>query len=422
MTTYILTMTRGYLSAYRGLSIPAWHGLLLCLIEALLIGIYYFLPLYFINELQVDVTTAGVMISFYGIGTIIGGYLGGKLADRFSPGKIALISLLLQTIVFFCLLQVQNWYLLDAILMVMGVASYMFVTANHLWVLNHCTDEQQRLQAISLLSVAANLGLALSAIVIGFFLTDGFHHIFVASLCCLLLAVAYAAWLALRYDGVLRQDSIQEESDTDMHPVSRDASYSGMMVGLVLAIVFFVGVIIAQANTTYSLYVKDAFPDFGIRGVSFLFLLNCVMVVLLQAPLTTLMADKNKLGAIGIGAGLAGLSMALLPLSPVFGVVALGMVLHTFGEMIFFAPAQFVCYQNAQATHRGRRIGLYRTVYAASRVFGPVIGGFIYQQFSGDTLWYGCGVLGALALLICFYAKQQFMSLHVGAAKLSSSC
>lgn len=398
-------LLRGYISAYHGLSAPAWYGLVLCLIESTLIGVYYFLPLYFINELHVAITTAGLMIAFYGLGTILGGFLGGRLSDRFPPAWVALLSLVVQAVVFFCLWQVQQLFVLNAILFVMGMASYVFMTANHLWILNQCQTQSARLQAISLVSVASNLGLSISAILVGIFAKNGFCRLFEMSFVAMLFAVAYGAWLVCDV-------ATQRETHTTLIPTPAKnspsiATYPQSIVKLVLFFVFIVGAVIAQSSTTYSTYIKDTFPDFGMQGVSFLFLLNSSMVVLLQAPLTTLMAERDKLSLIGWGAFLVAVSMITLPLAPAFGVVAVGMILHTLGEIIFFAPAQFVCYESAPAAARGRSIGKYRTVYACSRVGAPALGGYIYQQFSGDILWYGCAVLGVLALLLCYYVKQQ---------------
>src|SRR3990167_9966457 len=96
MTEYVLSFIKGYISSYRGLKKACWQGMLLNFIESVFVGVYYFLPLYFISELNINIAIASIIISFYGLGTILGGFLGGKLSDEIGSGLVSIGSLVLQ--------------------------------------------------------------------------------------------------------------------------------------------------------------------------------------------------------------------------------------------------------------------------------------------------------------------------------------
>jgi MFS family permease len=196
MSNHLISIIKSYTSSYSGISRTCWQGITLNFIESTLIGIYYFLPLYFINNLKFDITVSSIIISFYGLGAILGGYIGGKLSDHISPSAVSIGSLVIQGIVILALIKLKTISLLMIALFLMGIASYGFITSNYLWILNHCNNhEGQRLKAINALSIASNLGLGLSAIIVSALTEDGFNRIFIFSGSLLLLSAIYFHFL-----------------------------------------------------------------------------------------------------------------------------------------------------------------------------------------------------------------------------------
>jgi MFS family permease len=81
-------------------------------------------------------------------------------------------------------------------------------------------------------------------------------------------------------------------------------------------------------------------------------------------------------------------------------------IIYTMGEIIFFSVSQLVCYENGLQNKKGTSLGLYRMVYASSRVLGPTIGGFVYSLFGASVIWTASGVIGVMCLLGCLYFKN----------------
>ncbi len=74
--------------------------------------------------------------------------------------QIAALSLCLQAIGYLALIKLTSVISLMLTMFFIGLATYSFITANYLWVLNQSTSEEaHRLKAINLLSTASNLGL-----------------------------------------------------------------------------------------------------------------------------------------------------------------------------------------------------------------------------------------------------------------------
>src|SRR3990167_4813294 len=108
MIAYLSIAVKNYAAHYAGLPKACWEGIILTLINAISVGIYFFLSLYFVDILHMDIATAGILISCYGFGTITGGIIGGKLSDLISPRLISIISLLFQALTYFLLAKLSS--------------------------------------------------------------------------------------------------------------------------------------------------------------------------------------------------------------------------------------------------------------------------------------------------------------------------
>ena len=118
------------------------------------------------------------------------------------------------------------------------------------------------------------------------------------------------------------------------------------------------------------------------------------------------LSDSNKVWMVGVGAFLIGVGMGLLSIATVFSMAVFSCIIYTFGEMIFFSMAQFVCYQRGAEKKKGQSLGAYRMVYATSRFIGPMAGGFIYQHLGGQVLWSLSGAIGVICLGVCWVYKK----------------
>ncbi len=396
----LLRLANTYAKNYSGLTASAWYGCILNLIESMMIGVFYFLAIYFVTELHFTISTAGIIIACYGIGAIPGGLLGGKLSDTFSPRLVLAICLFIQACGYLALIELKHLHFLMLDMFILGMASYGFITANSLFVLQQCeANESQRLKTINLLSTSANLGLGIAALIIGQVSYFGFHYIFLTSGCVLFLL----AWQAFSYHPPLSVEKKLSVGKSDSHKPHS-------LVPFVLICVFFVGMIISQQSTTYPIYIKHTFSALGMNAISILFFLNTLLVILFEVPIGNFLGGYNKIMLLGIGSFLVGAGLFLLSISSLFILALLSCFIYTIGEIVFFSVAQLVCYQKSSEKNKGHGLGLFRMIFASSRVMGPLLGGSIYYHFGGKMLWYVSGVIGVFCFVGCFCFKRVSIS------------
>jgi len=404
MTTYLSTFMRGYIGNYAGLPTICWQGILLVFMESVAIGICFFLSIYFVSLLHMNITAASMLISCYGVGTVIGGIAAGKLSDRFSPKIVSVSCLLLQSLSFLLLTTVESLAVLAGIMLMIGVCSYGFTTSNSVWILNQCKNSPEiQLKAINISRAALNLGLGISGATIGFLGNIGFILLFEFSSFIFLMSSIYL--LVCTHDE--NKKSQLESLESPTHKVTQQRNDKKILF-LTLGCLFAIGLIIAQLGSTYPIYIQKIFPERGIQAVSILFVIDTIMIILFQVPLLNLLRGFNKLFLVGVGAFLMGIGMALLTISYLFAIAIISCVIWTTGEMIFLATAQFVCYQRGGKNKKGQSIGMTQTAAALSRIMGPTAGGYIYYYFGGNILWYLSFFIGILCFTACSYAKKLY--------------
>lgn len=312
-------------------------------------------------------------------------------------------SLLLQATAIFTIVCLDQKTALMMNLFVLGAGAYAFITSNQLMVLNECRiHESERLKAINILSTVANLGLGLSSVLIGVIYHIGFEKILIVFACILLAMVLY----------LYSQESkplipVEDKRAGIVALNNKSRRWNRYLFRAVLVCVLLTGAIVAQMNTTYPIYLQDRFPQYGVNGYSMAFLLNTMLIVLLQTPMVNMLADKNKIIVMGMGSFLLGTGMLILNFSGAYLLVLAACVIYTFGEMIFFSMAQLNCYQGSPAKKRGRNLGLFRMTFAASRVAGPFAGGMLYQHLGAHAVWYACGFAGVVCFMICGMFTDQ---------------
>ncbi|WP_454782822.1 MFS transporter [Legionella sp. WA2022007384] len=382
-----------------GLPKFCWQKISLICINASTIGICFFLSLYFVNDQKLNISNVGLLLSCYGLGTMIGGIVGGKLSDKTTPYVVSIISLCIQSASFFLLMYLHSTPSLMLDLLLLGISAYSFKISNNMGLLNLCANDLDlRYRTISISHVAANLGLGLSGIFIAGVGAYGFTILLGLSSLILFVSAIY-----LILQGNIT-NLISEQRTVELHPNKTNTATKINI--LILSCVFLIGLIIAQLSSTYPLYVQESFPELNVMAVSILFLLDTALIVMFQAPLTVLVSKQNKLLITGLGALLMGLGMLILRFSFIFSVAILSCIVWTTGEMLFISTAQLICYENSDNKRKGQGLGLFQSTFAISNVVGPWLGSFIYQYFGGNILWYCSTIIGVFCFLLCWYFSR----------------
>ena len=185
-----------YKKSFSGLSPKVWVLSLAMLINRSGSMVLLFTSLYLTKELHYSLAQAGWVMSLYGVGSILGSYMGGWLTDKGNFYDIMISSLFLCAGVLLSMVFVTSIYGISIIIFFYAFTADIFRPANSSAIAFY-SESVTRTRSVSLVRMAANLGFTIGPAVGGFvahylgykwlFLIDASTSIFAAVMLILYL-------------------------------------------------------------------------------------------------------------------------------------------------------------------------------------------------------------------------------------------
>ncbi|RMF27628.1 MAG: MFS transporter [Bacteroidetes bacterium] len=397
-----------YVNSFRGLSRGVWLLALVMLINRSGTMVIPFLTLYLTQKLDFTLGQAGLIMGFFGAGSIVGGWLGGFLTDRIGYYKVQLYSFLASGFMWMLLLFTKSFWSIAIAVFFTSVVADAFRPANMVAV-GVYSREENRTRSISLIRMAINLGWsvgpALGGLLIKLF---GYHWLFILDgATCFLAGVFLAITLPEKEKPPTEDASPQEEESHERHSPWKDPLYLVFILSsLGMAIAFL------QFLFTLPVYLKEDLL-YSEDQIGLLMALNGVLIAVLEMPLIYFLeARRQKLFYIAFGTLLIGLAYLTLALSSWWGFVLLCFILLTLGETVSFPFHTTFALERGKAASRGKYMGLYSMMWSVAVILAPMAGMQIAQFFGFGTLWYvavGLTLLGTLgyALVSRLHGSQR---------------
>lgn len=389
---------RSYLESFKGLRREIWLLSLITLINRAGTMVIPFLSLYLTKSRGFSLEEVGWILSFFGLGSVTGSWLGGKLTDKIGHYRTMAASLILSSVLF-VLLQFPTsfWAFCIGIYLVMCVADIfrpaVFVA------ISAYSKPINRTRSITLIRLAINLGFSAGPAVGGLIIsTVGYSGLFwIDGITCLAAGI-----LLLKLLHPKRASEEPEDIITEARGALSDKPY---LIFIAAMVIF--GFIFIQYFSTMPLYYSEA------RGLSefeigLLLGMNGLLIFLLEMPLIKYMEGRKHTatGYVIFGTILTGLSFLLINLSDWAGVLVLGMILVTIGEMIAFPFSNSFALNRSDGKKRGSYMALYSISFSISHIFGHNAGMQLIDKFDYQITWYSMLSLSLLTCLLLYLLKM----------------
>ena len=375
---------RTYKDAYSGLPRSAWILSLVEFINRSGTMVFFFMTLYLTRTFGFSPTKAGQVISCYGLGALLGAYLGGKLSDVLGAYRIQKISLVLTGFGYILLGQLTSYLSILIMMFILGVVSEALHPSNATAMSQVCPAEL-RTKGFALNRLATNLGITIGPPLGGFLAMSDYKLLFwVDGITC--LAAYFLFTIFLKSD----RPPIQEKEETS---VSNQSPWKDFYFLKLLGFSFFIGLIFVQLFTTFPLYFRTAY-QFKENLIGMLIAINTVIIVLFEMVLINALKKKNQIKIIAFGLLLLAEGFALIPLGRGFLFGALTVMVWTIGEILAFPALTALIANISDDSTRGRYMGLFSLSFAFALFVGPALGSKIYDNLGPNVLWFGCGITG----------------------------
>ncbi len=393
---------KNYFNTFKGLSKEVWWLSLITLINRAGTMVIPFLSLYLTKDLNFTLPDVGWIMSFFGLGSVVGTWLGGKLTDKIGYYKVMLVSLF-GTGILFVLLQYAKTFeaFCAGIFFVMLVADAfrpaMFVA------LSAYSKPENKTRSVTLIRLAINLGFSAGPAVGGIIITSlGYQGLFwVDGITCVLAAFLLLQVLHPKKARVL--DEVKVEN-----PIS---AYKDKSFWIFFVAMFIFGFVFLQYFSTIPLYYKDV-RFLTELEIGLLMGFNGFFIFVFEMPLIDWLDNpkNSKIKLVAIGLFLVAISFLVLNISSWIGILIIGMLLMTVGEMIAFPFSNAFAVERAKKGNQGEYMALYAIAFSLSHIFSHNSGMQMVAKFGYEFTWNfitGLALFGVLVLLILLQVLKR---------------
>jgi len=381
-----------YKNAYTGLNRRMWLLAVVMLINRCGTMVLPFMTLY-CKHIGYTTKQAGWVVAVYGIGSMVGAFLGGKLSDRFGFYYTQFFSLLCGGLLFITLGQMNSYLSICICTFFLSMLNESFRPANAT-AIAHYSTVQNRTQSFSVVRLAINIGWGLGGALGGFLASINYHLLFWVDGFTNITAAFLLLWLLPKV-SLAQQQNLPKEKTMPVRSVSAYADKTFLyFIGLLVlfAICFF------QLFTTIPLYFKEELhiDEFWI-GV--IMAMNGILIALFEMVIVFKLEGKRPyLRLMTYGTVLMAFSFFVLniPLISGFLIAVLSTVMVTFAEMIAMPFMNSYYISRSSEGNRGQYAALYVMAWSVAQVIGSSTGTLVAYAAGFNNLWW---IIGSICLL-----------------------
>ncbi len=388
-------LLNNYLESFRGLSKEIWWLALITLINRSGTMVIPFLSLYLTKDLGFTLERVGMIMTFFGLGSLVGTWIGGKLTDAFGYYKIMMASLIGTGLLFISIQFLNSFWLVCSGIFVLMMVADAFRPAAFV-AMSAYSKPENKTRSITLIRLAINIGFSAGPAVGGFIIaTIGYSGLFwVDGVTCL-----FAVGLLL----LLLHPKKARESDTITNETP-DSVYSDRPYWIFFAAMVLCGFIFVQYFSTVPLYYNEI-HSLSENQIGLILGFNGLLIFILEMPLIRYLELKgrSKIHNMMLGFFLVTMSFLILNFTDWSGILIIGMILMTFGEMIIFPFSNAWALERAKKGKQGEYMAMYNIAFSLAHIFAHNSGMRSISNFGYQISWYGATSIGLLGIFLLLF-------------------
>jgi predicted MFS family arabinose efflux permease len=389
-----------YIASFAGFRREVWILALVSLVNRAGTMVIPFLSLYLTNDVSFTYAQVGWVMSAFGIGSLMGSYLGGKLTDFIGYYPTMVMSVLLSAVLFVVLQYVKSFqFFCLSIALLMTVADTfrpaLFVS------LKSYSKPENRTRSVTLIRLAINLGFSVGPAAGGFIIANmGYGGLFwIDGITCFLAGLMLLGLLS-------NKQSKADLDDSKLQSTGKRSPYADKLYMIFLGVVVLVGISFLQFFSTVPLYYRDV-HQLSEQSIGLLLGLNGALIFIIEMPLIKWLEDSkwSIMKVLIISIFLFASSFFLMNMTSWSGVLVIGMFLMTFGEMLNFPYGNRFAMDRAEKGKMGAFMGAYTIAFSIAHVVGHNAGLQMVSRIGFEATWYIITGLLVIGMAIMLYLK-----------------
>ena len=401
------TAFQRYINNFRGFSREIWILTFITFINRAGTMVLPFLSKYLKEDLHFSYSEVGWIMVCFGLGSIIGSWLGGKLSDKIGFYKIMIFSLLTTGILLFFVQFITSFIGLCIGMFVLMIIADMFRPAMFVS-LGAYAKPENRTRALTLVRLAINLGFAAGPALGGIIIMGiGYAGLFwVDGATCIVAILIF--WIKVKEKKKTAYRDKKHPGEVLTHSVFKDKPFWIFLFSCLVS-----GILFFQVFTTIPLYHKEQFNLTEFQ-TGILLTMNGLLIFFLEMPIVSYV-ERNKINKIKVvtwGCFLMAISLFLMLFNSWAGILIIMMLFMTFGEMFAFPFSNAVSLSRAPKGHEGRYMAIYTMSFSLAHILSAKMGMEIIDYFGYQMNWLFMGTLGIFGMLAGIYVFHLIQKEH----------
>ena len=371
-----------YKQSFSGLSREVWLLTIVQFINRCGTMVIPFLSIYLHKELGFTIEQAGIVIASFGLGSVVGTYIGGILTDKIGYYPIMFWSLLGAGFIFISMQWVTTYYGWLAIIFLASLVADIFRPAS-MTAVGVLSKPENRTRSISLIRMAINAGWAIGPAIAGIMAEKvGYAFLFWGDGLTFISAAIFFILMVPKKTKTNFESDKPEATATTASSVYNDWIYMA-----------FIGLIVLSAISFFQLFVTvPLFFESELRlskkVIGYLMAMNGILIAIIEMPTVFILEKKNyNLEISALGVLIMGLSFWVLGWTLWAGIALISMLLVTFGEIFAMPFANAFALNRPKPENRGMYMALYGMAYSVGFIVGPWLGTKLVALYGWSTMW-----------------------------------
>ena len=327
-------------------------------------------------------------MALWGVGSICGGFIGGKLTDKLGSYYIQMFTLIGGGLLFLLLGQMTSYIPICITTFVLSFINESFRPANSA-AIAHYSKPENRTRSYSLNRLSINLGWAAGGALGGFIASKNYHLLFWID-GFTNIGAAVVLWLLLapsKNEATAKKPTLHKEAV--VQTAYNDKPYLAfILLTTLFAYCFF------QIFSTLPLYYKQEL-HLSESYIGIVMAINGLLIAFFEMVIVhNLEGKRNNLQYITMGVILVAISYLVFNIIPGKESLAIiAMLIVTAGEILSMPFMNSYWVGRTSINNRGQYAGLYTVAWSTAQVLGPSTGTIIAENFGFDVLWWTIGAI-----------------------------
>lgn len=359
-----------------------------------------FLSLYLVNNKGFSLPEVGLIMTCYGLGSLSGTWIGGRLTDTIGFYKVITTSLFLGGLGF-----VAFQFLDGYISICIGMFALIFIADAYrpaIFVAVEAYSKPKNVtRSIALIRLAINLGFSIGPVIGGIIIAniDYASLFWIDGSTCVIAAIMLFI--------LLKPKKVSKDEPKEIAVKSGVPPHKNPLFILLIVIMILSSVMFVQYFSVIPIYYEQG-HGLSEDLIGLLLFLNGIIIVIFEMPLVGWLERINisKTMATFWGTVLLALSFIVLNAGDWVGILVIGMILMTLGEMIGSPFSNALALEMAPKGRKGSYMGLYSMSFSISHIFGHNGGMNMVDSFGFATTWYAMFAILVLVALLTLWLHK----------------